>query len=105
MKQFAEHFYKSASWVKCRNAYMKSKHHLCEECLKNGTIKAAEEVHHIVWLTPDNINDPNITLSEDNLICVCRECHRRLHNKKNNERYRVDEEGFVIPLSSEEVGC
>jgi len=36
-------------------------------------------VHHKIHLTPHNIDDPNITLSEDNLELLCRECHAIEH--------------------------
>lgn len=98
MKEYAKHFYKSQAWYKCRNAYMKSVSYLCEDCYAKGIIKPAEEVHHIIFITPDNISDPNITLNYDNLISLCRECHRARHNlDEKNKRYKVDEAGRVIP--------
>jgi len=95
MKKFAEKFYKSKVWQKCRNAYAKSVHWLCEHCLRKGIIKSGEIVHHIVELTPENINDPDVTLNWDNLMLVCRDCHAELHGKKI-KRYKVDEAGRVI---------
>lgn len=96
MRQFAEIFYKSAAWVKCRNSYMKSVGCLCEKCLEEGKIVPAEEVHHKIFLTPENINDPGLTLSSDNLIALCREHHRREHGTQ--KRYKVDEMGRVTAL-------
>ena len=95
MKQFAETFYKSPSWKNCRNAYLKSKGGLCEECYRKGKIVPAEEVHHIVFITENNVNDPNITLNFDNLIALCRECHRRKHGTQR--RYSIDEWGRITP--------
>lgn len=36
-------------------------------------------VHHKTELTPRNIDDPMITLNEDNLETVCRTCHAIIH--------------------------
>lgn len=97
MREFAEHFYKSIAWKNCRDAYMKKVGGLCEECYKLGLIVPAEEVHHKIHLTADNINDPNITLSFGNLIALCREHHRREHSP-NKKRYIIDAKGEVHPL-------
>ena len=94
MKEYAKHFYKSQSWVKTRNAYATSVGYLCEVCLKNGIYNPGEIVHHKTHITPENINNPKITLDWDNLELVCRECHGVAHSK--NKRYRVDEQGKVI---------
>lgn len=96
MKEYAETFYKSTAWQNCRNSYMKSVGGLCEDCYKKGKITPAEEVHHIKFITPQNINDPNVTLNWGNLVALCRECHRRRHGKQ--KRYRIDEWGRVIPI-------
>lgn len=96
MKPYAETFYKSPAWKNCRNSYMKSVGGLCEDCYKKGLVVPAEEVHHIKYLTPGNINDPNITLNYSNLVALCRECHRARHGKANR-RYTIDEFGRVMP--------
>lgn len=67
---------------------------LCQDCLKKGIYTPAEEVHHIVELTPSNVSDPNIALNADNLISLCRECHRARHST-NSRRYTIDENGKV----------
>lgn len=64
-------------------------------CLQEGRITAGELVHHKIWLTADNINDPDITLNWNNLMCVCRDCHAKIHEGKKR-RYKVDEWGRVI---------
>ena len=64
-------------------------------CLKNGIYKAGEIVHHKTPISPDNINDANITLNWNNLQLVCRDCHAKIHDKKNR-RYKIDEMGRVI---------
>ena len=96
MKPFAQKFYLSQAWIKCRNAYVKSVGGLCEECLKKGIYKPIEEVHHKIFLTPNNISNPNVTLNWENLIGLCRECHKEMHSNKV-VRYTVDERGRVAP--------
>lgn len=96
MKKYAESFYKSIAWQNCRNAYIKKVGGLCEDCLKENKITPAEEVHHLVPISPSNISDPNITLNFKNLCALCREHHRRRHGEKER-RYTIDEQGRVIP--------
>ena len=75
LKPWAEKFYKSKAWRDCRNAYFISKHGLCERCGRSGKI-----VHQKIYLASENINDPNITLSWDNLELVCETCHQHEHH-------------------------
>ena len=94
MQPWAESFYKSQAWKHMRDLAMKRDAYLCVDCLKAGKVTPAEEVHHIVPLTPDNINDPDISLNLDRLVSVCRECHKARHGARQR-RYRVDEMGRV----------
>ena len=96
MKQFAEKFYKSQAWKDTRDAYSKSVGCLCEKCKKKGLIVPGEIVHHKVHLTPQNINDPNVTLNWKNLELLCRECHAIEHGARQR-RYTIDEYGRVLP--------
>lgn len=93
MREFAESFYKSKAWQQCRSAYAKSVGGLCECCLKRGLVKPGEIVHHKVKLSPENINDPVVTLSWGNLELLCRDCHAKAHGSV--KRYKVDEMGRV----------
>lgn len=94
MKEFAAFFYKSKAWQNCRSAYAKSVGGLCEQCLKRGLVKTGDIVHHKIKLTPDNINDPAVALSWDNLELLCRDCHAKAHGAAR--RYKVDEMGRII---------
>ena len=95
MKDFAKSFYKSKAWQRCRAGYVKSVGGLCEDCLKKGIYTPGEIVHHKIHLTPENINDPNISLNWGNLKLVCRECHA-LEHKDSDARYLFDELGRVV---------
>ena len=74
-KEWAKKFYQSTSWINTRDYIMSKYHGICQKCYE----RPAEIVHHIIWLNPTNINDSNITLGEDNLMPVCRECHAEIH--------------------------
>ena len=93
MQDFAKSFYKSKAWQKCRAAYAASVGGLCEDCLDSGIVQAGEIVHHVRALTPDNIDDPAVTLSPENLRLLCRDCHGKRHG--HVRRYRIDAAGRV----------
>lgn len=92
-KEYAKAFYRSKAWQHCRDGYAKSVGGLCELCLSKGIYRAGEIVHHKEHISPENISDPAILLSWDNLQLVCRDCHARLHSTK---RYRLDDMGRVL---------
>lgn len=87
MKPFAKKFYKSLAWKKCRATYIPKVFGLCEHCDEPGYI-----VDHIVEITPENINDPNITLNHENLQYLCLPCH----NKKTFGKAAVNQEGLMF---------
>lgn len=89
MQEFAKQFYKSQSWKTTRAAVFSARKGLCDLCLQQGLYVPAEIVHHKVALTPENIDNPDITLNWDNLQLLCRECHARMHDQKKR-RYKYD---------------
>ena len=97
MQEYAEKFYKSPAWKTTRAAYFAAHRGLCEICLRQGMYQPGEIVHHKTHLTPDNINDPKVSLNWDNLQLVCRECHARLHDAKKR-RYKFDQYGRLVTL-------
>lgn len=94
-KSFADDFYTSWTWRKCKESYKVSIGGLCERCRAKGIIKPVDEVHHKIHLTPQNINKPEIALNWDNLIALCTDCHKEMHRK--TKRWIVDEDGNVLP--------
>ena len=58
-------------WKKLRAAYI-SQHPLCEQCLKEGRVTRAEEVHHIVPLSHGGKHEFS------NLMSLCKSCHSRI---------------------------
>lgn len=97
MQEFAERLYKSKQWQRTREAYLKQAGGLCEVCLKKGLIRPGEIVHHIVHLTPENIENPEVTLAFANLQLLCREHHAEAHDRRER-RYTIDECGRVVCL-------
>ena len=95
MQPWAARFYKSRAWRACRSAYAASVGGLCERCLRRGVYRPGRIVHHKVYLTPENINDPAVTLGWDNLELVCDDCHAMEHEPRRR-RFTVDELGRVV---------
>lgn len=98
-KDFAKAFYNSSKWKRCRNAYIAKRiavdGGMCETCREAvGYI-----VHHVIELTPENINDPDISLNHFNLKYDCHICHQK--EGKNPDmaaglvRYEFTEDGDI----------
>lgn len=79
MKEYARKFYSSRAWKKTREAYKAYRGGLCERCLAKGQYNAGVIVHHKIYISPENIGNPMVTLSWDNLELVCRACHDEEH--------------------------
>lgn len=88
MADYAKQFYSSTAWLKCRASYIESVHGLCERCLSKDRYTPGYIVHHKIAITPENINDPYITLNHDNFEYLCLECHNIAHG--NTQPVRDD---------------
>lgn len=92
MQAWAERFYNSTAWKKCREAYKAMVHYQCEMCGGVGEI-----VHHKDTLTPDNISNPDVTLNFRNLRLLCRKCHGSMHgNAATMEGVFFDADGNFV---------
>ena len=60
-------------------------------------ITPAEEVHHVIPLTAENVKDPNVSLNPENLVSLCRECHKNRHGT-SGRRYTISEDGRVTAI-------
>lgn len=86
-KEFARKLYNSKNWKNKRAEIFAANYGICQICEGVGA-----EVHHIKHLSPENIEDPEITLGSDNLILLCKECHFAQHKAeafKSNKRKRL----------------
>ena len=106
-KDYAKTFYDSALWGRIREGVLMRDRYTCRICGR-----PAQEVHHIVHITENNINDTNITINPNNLLSLCRDCHCRQHdadrgdsNRKQGERtsrrelregFRFDSNGQLV---------
>ena len=100
-QRFSKPFYNSEQWKQTRHYILMRDKYLCQVCGQ-----PAEEVHHIEKLTPGNIGDPTISMHEDNLISLCRDCHFKQHKPERkaadvDDDYYFDENGMIqhSPLS------
>lgn len=106
-RDFAVNFYCSKAWRHTQREYMQASETsrgfcppgMCERCWAAGRgAVPAEIVHHVTWLTPDNVGDPDVTLGWDNLMRVCRDCHAAIHAGDGREpRVAFDARGRVMP--------
>lgn len=99
-KVWAKKFYNSKVWKECRASYIAKRISidggLCESChMELGKI-----VHHEVWLTPDNISNPMISLNHDNLKLDCQTCHNSEKEGQEIEQPRYYfENGEIILIA------
>ena len=84
-------FYKSKYWRKVREQVLKEQMEECQECLKLGKVTKANTVHHVQFVD----RHPELALSKfytykgkqyRNLICVCPDCHNKLHPEKHKQK-------------------
>ena len=92
--QFAGEFYRRRAWRNCRDQYFRARNGLCERCAAMGKIVPGTEVHHKIHLTPENLNDPSITLNWANLELLCKPCHDAEHEREA-QLTRTDSSGHV----------
>ena len=95
-KDFSKQFYHSKSWIKCRAAFIAERINtdggMCEHCKERlGYI-----VDHKEELTASNIDDPDISLNQNNFQYLCLDCHNKKTLKKNFAG-DFDENGQPLP--------
>lgn len=97
-KRIGDKIYHTQAWRKLRQLKYHQEHGLCERCGMPGDI-----VHHKIYITKDNVDDPDITMNIDNLELLCIECHNKEHFEKNSpvrDGLGFDENGNLIQLDS-----
>jgi len=102
-REFNAPFYKSTKWKKCRASFIKERQGIdggmCMRCRKApGYI-----VHHKIYLTPENIDNPDISLSHSNLEYLCLNCHNKEHEGREEVEGMVhvtfNAKGETIPVN------
>lgn len=91
-KDWARPFYISKEWRTLRKQILRRDLFTCADC--GGR---ANEVHHIVELTPENIRNDHIRIGWDNLISLCGPCHKRRTKASMDvgDGYYFDQDGRV----------
>ena len=95
MRSIERSFYKSRAWQRTRAAAWSRDKGLCQDCMRKGLVVPAVEVHHIQELTPENIDDPSVSLNLDNLVSLCKDCHADRHRSRQ-VRYKILGDGSVV---------
>ncbi|MDR2531471.1 MAG: HNH endonuclease [Oscillospiraceae bacterium] len=95
MREWAAHIYKSKQWrYEVRPYIIDRDNGLCVRCGEPGNI-----VHHIIHLTPLNVNDPLIAFGEGNLELTCSKCHGSEHGGEpaTDGDLMFDDFGELVP--------
>lgn len=101
-KDYAKKFYASRAWIRTQAGFMESKNYICERC---GDVACI--VHHKKHINPRNINDPEITLSWNNLEALCQSCHNKEHLGKGGackSGLQFNEQGELIEKPPQAAG-
>ena len=102
-------FYNSKAWKTVRKNVWLKQNLLCSRCHKPVYVDSISErlpkekrrlgiVHHKIYLDNTNVYDMNITLNENNLEGVCKECHEQEHHQDVAVRkdFMFDDNGNLI---------
>jgi len=93
--QDAKRFYNGVDWLKARKLALIRDSHLCQECLKNKKITAAEMVHHTKTLE----DYPELAYDLDNLVSLCNACHNKEHPEKGGgKKKRISAKVQVVEM-------
>ncbi|MEI7667447.1 MAG: hypothetical protein WCI62_00445 [Erysipelotrichaceae bacterium] len=97
-------FYKSPEWITLRKRLMverstPEKGLLCQKC-HEPILKDPECIaHHIIELTPMNVNDVKISLNPNNILLVHHQCHNQIHERFGQESGKKVFLVYGAPLS------
>lgn len=95
----SKQFYNSKEWKNFRQTIilqrMLEEGIPCEDCGKIIHSLGDVQVHHIIELNKNNLNDYNISLNPDNVKILCHKCHNDIHGRFSKEKV-VKERGIYI---------
>lgn len=78
-------FYKSKQWFIARTVKTQNANGRCERCNAVG-----EEAHHKIRLTVNNVDDALISLNQENLELLCKDCHNKEHGRFKKKKQNFD---------------
>lgn len=94
-KEFSRLIYMRKRWRDTRKHALRRDQYTCQSCGAR-----AEEVHHIIELTPDNIHDDHVVYGLDNLQSLCFRCHQ-LETRGGTDTvdgFVFDDQGQLVPV-------
>lgn len=83
--------YNTPRWKQLRNLKIQESP-LCEDCLKEGRVTPAEEVHHIKSFCVRGISEEEKyrrAYDYNNLVALCKDCHHKRHGTYNDMREKI----------------
>lgn len=86
-------FYASEKWQRFRMVIISERGLRCEYCGEIVTRPRELTLHHKIELTPENVNDYNISLNPDNIQVVHHKCHNKIHNRFG---YQAEKNVYII---------
>ena len=90
-KEFARAFYRSQAWQSVRQQALMRDCFTCQICGAR-----AQEVHHIVELTAENIHDRNVSLNLNNLQSLCHNCHKAITAEEHGLKHLDCDPGYYF---------
>lgn len=78
---YAMQFYNSKAWRDLRNCLVIDRGGKCNRCGKTFTDTSKLIGHHKIELTPENVNDANVSLNPSNIEIICDKCHNKEHKR------------------------
>ncbi|MBP3951137.1 HNH endonuclease [Bacillus suaedae] len=79
-------FYKSKEWFQIRAEALRRDNYECQMCKEKGKYHKAENVHHINEVK----HRPDLSLTLDNLLCLCIRCHNDVHDRLDQQQKKKD---------------
>lgn len=97
-------FYQSRGWGRCREDIKRRDKGLCLYCLfVKKEFNVMNLVHHII----EEKEDKSLRLVKDNLICLCDDCHRKVHKeyeKSNESKFQLQNKlKDLVELSKKKI--
>jgi hypothetical protein len=76
-QSFARKLYTSKAWTELRFNLIIERGPICQRCGKVMVDTSKLIGHHKITLTPNNVNDPVVTLNPINIELICWTCHNK----------------------------
>lgn len=80
-EQWASKLYNSQAWKRLRSSIIAARGSRCQMCGRLMLDDSQLVAHHVVELTPDNVDNPRIALNPDNIQIICKDCHDVVHHR------------------------